>query len=199
MRYFLIIIYIFISLHICFSLDLGGAFSIDYYNNPIEDSAPSPIQVRPILFYNLDISIFNLRTGLGIVEGNYEVSSDDLPVFNDMYSGFYTLEFDIFAYPGISFNITESISLGIAAGGGVRLPLLTKVDDDLDDDVNTDDAFDWFYSDLNFLFWGVQLYTKIKLPLSETTRFFGAIYYKDFITRDDQWIIGATTGMLWQF
>lgn len=194
MRVYLSLILILLPVYIC-SFDLGGALSVDYFNNPIEDSAPSPIQQRPILFHNLDIGIFNLRTGFGIVEGFYEIT-DELPVFNDMYSGFYTLEFDVFTYPGLSFNISKSVSLGIAGGGGVRLPVLTKVDDGITED-EANDSFNWFYSENRFIYWGAEVFSSFKLPLSDTIRFFVNVHYRDFLFRDDQWIIGATTGIVW--
>lgn len=181
------------------SLDLGGAFSLDYYNNPIADSAPSPIQQRPIFFHNLDIGFFNLRSGIGITEANYEISSNDgSPVFNDMYSGFYTLEFDIFIYPGLQLHINDKINLGISAGGGVRLPILTGIDNSLDENMDVHSSFNWFYTEMRYLFWSSGLFISVKLPKSDTTRFFGTVYYKNFIYRVDQWIVGATAGMLWQ-
>lgn len=177
---------------------LGGALSVDYFNNPVKDSAPSPIQQRPIFFHNMDIGLFNLRSGIGFTEGYYEINSDGIPVFNDYYSGFYTLEFDIFTYPGIAFKLTDKWSLGLAAGGGVRLPLVVKEDSGIDSG-EVSEASDWFYSDMHFLFWGAQIFTTVKLPLSSSTKFYGNIHYKDFLFRDDQWITGATAGLLWQF
>jgi len=199
MKHFYLFFFFTLVIVNCLSIDLGGAFSLDYYNNPIEDSAPSPIQQRPVVFHNLDINNFNLRSGIGITEANYEISGDDgTPVFNDVYSGFYTLEFDLFVYPGFQIDITDNITAGISLGGGVRLPILTGVDDDLSDDLDVSKAFNWFYSDMRFLFWSGGLFVSIKLPMSETTRFFGTVFYKDFIFRNDQWIIGATAGLLWQ-
>lgn len=198
MRVSFLIIFISILLSYGFSTDIGGALSIDYYNNPITDSAPSPIQQRPILFYNININLLNLRSGFGITEAYYEVHSDGHPVFNDYYSGFYTLEFDIFTYPGLILSLTDRISIGLAAGGGVRLSLLVKEDDDISSDVDVDEAFNWFYSDMHFLYWGAQLFLVIKLPLSRDTRFFGNVHYRDFIYRDDEWIVGATAGLLWR-
>lgn len=199
MRAYFLILFILLSLTFSFSFDLGGALSLDFYNNPIENSAPSPIQQRPILFHSLNINIFNLRSGFGFLEGYYEVNEEGLTVFNDFYKGFYTLEFDIFTYPGVLIELTENFSLGLSVGGGVRLPVLVKIDDDIDEDINIDDAFGLFYSDLHYLYWGADIFTVIKLPMSVSTRFFANIHYKDFITRTDEWIVGATVGLLWQF
>lgn len=196
MKDFFLIILFTITISYGFSIDIGGALSVDFYNNPILLSAASPIQNRPIVFHNLDIKIFNLRSGIGITEGYYEVREDNIPVFNEIYDGFYTLEFDIYTYPGIQLNLTDNFVLGLAVGGGVRLPVISKIDSD---DVVTDEAFNWFYSDFHFLYWGAQIFTSIKLPLSEDTRFFGNIHYKDFVQRENQWIIGATVGLLWHF
>ena len=83
------------------------------------------------MFHSIHLGVFNLRTGFGITEGYYEdFDQDSIPVFNDIYHGFYTIEFDIFTYPGILINFTDSFALGVAGGGGVRLPLLTKIDDE---------------------------------------------------------------------
>ena len=71
MKVKLLFLIIFITPNLAFSWDLGGALSLGYYNNPIEDSASSPIQQRPILFHNLNINYFNLRSGFGILEGYY--------------------------------------------------------------------------------------------------------------------------------
>ncbi len=177
------------------SLEFGGGMSTDYYNNPIEDSAPSPIQQRPFLFHNLNIAIFNMQSGFGILESYYEIG-DEQPVFNDMYSGFYTLEFDLFTYPGLLFNITDKISFGLGVGGGVRLPILTKVDDGVTEE-DAKKSMEWFYADTHFLFWGAQAFTHLKLPLSDSLKFFGNFYYKRFLYREDQWIIGAGVGILW--
>ena len=177
-----------------FALDLGGAISIDYYNNPIEDSAPSPIQNKLVLFYNMDKSYFNLRAGFGVLEGMYHVNDDDLLVFNDYYSGISTVEFDAFIYPGVLFPITNTVSLGGAGAIGGRFPIISKIDDGGDDAV---DAFSWFYSDMHYLFWGGQIFSYIKLPLGDSAKLFISINYNNFINRDDQWTLGATTGMLW--
>ncbi len=198
MRVIFLIILISIPLSYSFSTDIGGALSIDYYNNPITDSAPSPIQQRPMLFHNMNVGLFNLRSGFGITEAYYEVNDEGNPVFNDYYSGFYTLEFDIFTYPGLILSLTDNFSIGLAAGGGVRLPILVKEDSDVLDGVDVDEAFNWFYSDMHFLYWGTQIFFVIKLPLSSDTRFFGTIHYRDFIYRDNEWIVGATAGLLWR-
>ena len=199
MRNYLLLVFTLITISYSSSLDIGGTFSIDYFNNPNQNIAPSPIQQRPVLFLFFDYGIFNLRTGLGITEANYTISDEDLytPVFNEMYSGFYTIEFDLFAYPGISYDITDSISLGFSAGGGVRLPVLTGVDDDLGDEYSADDSMEWFYSENRFLFIGSGLFVTAKLPKSESTRFFGTVYYKNFIFRTDEWVIGTTIGLIW--
>ncbi len=193
MKVFLITLFLISNICLSFSFDLGGAFSLDYYNNPIVDSAPSPLQSSLVLFHSLDIAMFNLRSGFSFTEGFYEVSENNLPVFNDIYAGFYTIEFDLFAYPGISLQFTDSFTLSFSGGGGVRLPVLSKVDDGVDES----NSFNWFYSDLHFIFWGAQLSAKIKLPMSESVMLFTSINYKDFVFRDDQWTIGATTGLLW--
>lgn len=197
--FFLIAILIFPVIY-GFSVEFGGAVSLDYYNNPIEDSAPSPIQKRLVLFHNLSIGYFNLRSGIGITDAYYEVSTYDLetPVFNDMYSGFYTYEFDIYTYPGFHINVGNTVTLGISGGIGVRLPVLTKIDDELDEDF-VNNSFNWFYSEMHYLFWGAEFFSFFKLPLRSTTKFYFNISYKDFIYRDNQWLIGATTGLLWQF
>lgn len=198
MRVFLIFFFSIISILGGYALDIGAALSVDYYNSPIDDSAGSQIQQRPVIFNNLDIGLFNLRSGIGITEGYYDISEEDgiTPVFNDMYDGFYTIEFDIYLYPGIKIDITDNVTLGLSAGGGVRLPVLTGLDDGLDSDV-VDESFDWFYSDFRFIFWGGGLYVSVKLPKSESTRFFGSVNYKSFINRTDQWIVGTTIGLLW--
>ena len=199
MRVIIITVLTFISISYGSSINIGGAFSLDYFNNPNQNISSSPIQQRPVVFCFFDYGLFNLRTGMGITEANYTISDEDLvtPIFNEVYSGFYTLEFDIFAYPGIKININDSVSLGLSIGGGVRLPVLTGTDDDLSDSYDVNDSISWFYSENRFIFWGSGLFITAKLPKSEETRFFGTIYYKDFMFRTDQWIIGATTGLLW--
>lgn len=199
MRVFLLLFITLITITNGFSLDLGGAFSIDYFNNPNQDIASSPIQQRPVIFHYLDLGLFNVRSGIGITEANYTIDEDDLvtPVFNEMYSGFYTLEFDLFVYPGIKIDFTDNLSIGLSAGGGVRLPVLTGTDEDLSDDYNVSDSMSWFYSDMRFVFWSSGIFVSAKLPKSESTRFFGTIYYKDFLFRTDQWIIGTTIGLVW--
>lgn len=199
MKVHLLLLLFFITTIYSFSFDIGGALSIDYYNNPIENSAPSPIQQRPIVFHSMNLGLFNLRSGFGVTEAYYEINEEGLTVFNDMYKGFYTLEFDLFVYPGILFKLTESFRLGIAGGGGVRLPVLVKVDADIPDDMDIDAAFNAFYSDYHYLYWGAQLFTTIRLPLSQHIQFFGTVHYRDFVQRENEWIIGATAGLLWQF
>lgn len=198
MRVMFLLIYMITILSIS-SMDIGGAYSLDFYNNPVVNSAPSPVfQQRPTLFYNLTIGLFNLRSGIGITEANYQISVEDgvTPVFNDMFVGFYTLEFDVFAKPGVVFT-NDNLDLGVSVGGGVRLPILTKVDPGLDQTLDVGSSFNWFYSDLRFIFLSSDLFLTFKLPKSDTTRFYCSLYYKDFIFRVDQWVVGATTGLLW--
>ncbi|QEN04851.1 hypothetical protein EW093_09085 [Thiospirochaeta perfilievii] len=194
---FLVILYIFLILSKSFSYEIGGAMSLDYFNNPVIDSAPSPIQQQPQFIHNLNIGIFTLHSGIGIVEANYEFQSNGFPVFNDMYSGFYTLEFDLYTLPGLSFKLNDKVTLGALVGGGFRLPVLVKEDSDAGDGVNN--AFSWFYSEYRYLFWSATIFSKIKLPLSDNTKLYLDFHYRDFIFRDNQWIIGATVGLLWQF
>lgn len=187
-----------LSLSRVYSFDLGAALSTTYYNNPVEDSAPSPIQYRPEIFQSFNNGYINLRYGLGITSAIYEVNDEGVPVFNDIYAGFYTMEFDLFIYPGLLFPIGNSFSLGVAAGGGVRLPVITKVDDEVDrQSFDADEALGYFYEENRFLFWGVQLYCFVKLPLDNDVEFYGNIHYRDFPTRTDEWLVGATAGLLW--
>lgn len=199
MRVFLLLFITLISISSGSSLNIGGAFSIDYFNNPNQNIASSPIQQRPVVFHFLDLGVFNIMSGIGITEANYTIDEDDLvtPVFNEMYSGFYTLEFDLFVYPGIKIDLTENLSIGMAAGGGVRLPVLTGTDEDLSSIYDVDDSMSWFYSDMRYVFWSGSIFISAKLPKSASTRFFGKVYYKDFLFRTDQWVIGTTVGLLW--
>ncbi len=186
-----------------YSVSLGAGLSIDYYNNPIADSAASPIQTRPMVFYNLSISLLNIRAGIGVTTATYEINDDGVPDFNDDYIGFYTMEFDLFAYPGILINFTKKFSLGLAGGIGVRLPMVTGIDDKHPYDSSrinkdeADEALKWFYNDFRFIFWGGDLYTYIASPIDDDFRLYLCGSFKSFFTREDQWIIGATAGMLW--
>lgn len=169
---------------------------MDYYNNPVEDSAPSPFQEKLVILHNFDISYFSLRSGIGFLSAYYEIQ-DDVPVFGDYWSGFHTVEIDLFTYPSFSINITDKINLGLSGGGGVRLPIVSEVDKDLEED--HDKAFNWFYEDLHYLFVGGSIFTRIKLPLGgDTFRLFISGNYTNFVTRENQWTIGATAGMLWR-
>ncbi|OQY36748.1 MAG: hypothetical protein B6229_09490 [Spirochaetaceae bacterium 4572_7] len=193
---FLYFIFLFLIVIIpSFSFELGGAYSLDYYNNPIKDSAPSPIQSSFVVFHNLNLSFFNLRSGFGILEASYEVNKAGLLVFNDYYSGINTVEFDVFVSPGLLIPLNSRVSLGLSGTAGVRLPVIFSVDPDGDDAKN---AFEWFYSDLHYMFWGGQLFTTISLPIGADTKLFISANYRNFVNRDNQWSIGATTGLLWQ-
>ncbi len=196
MRLFISLFFAVIITSYCNSQTLGVALSLDYYNNPIFNSAPSPIQQRPVVFNSISISLFNIRSGFGLTEANYRIENNT-PVFNDVYSGFYTLEFDIFAYPGIAISFTDSFTIGLSLGGGVRLPVIVKVDKEIEGILDLDSSINWFYSELRYLFWEGQLFALIKPPLSENTQFFLSVNYRNFTFRDNQWIIGATTGLLW--
>ena len=120
----------------------------------------------------------------------------NLPAFNDYTPGFYTMEFDLFTYPGVAFPISSSVTIGLSLGGGVRLPVLVKLDSNIIE-ANIAEAFGWFYNDFAFIYWGGQIFTEISLPLNENTKFYADIHYKDFIFRTNQWLIGATIGLLW--
>lgn len=197
MKVFYLIYFSLIAVCLSFSLELGGAFSLDYYNNPIENSAPSPMQQKLIVFNIIELDPINIRSGLGVLTSYYEVvEGSNVPVFGDYWSGFHTVEFDLFVFPGISFDISDSVNLGFSLGGGVRLPIISKVDDDLAYD--HEEPFSWFYKDLHFLFIGGAVTGRIKLPLGDGIRLFTSINYNQFITRENQWTLGATAGLLWQ-
>lgn len=179
-----------------FSYELGGAFSLDYYNNPVEKSAPSPFQEKLVAIHSFDISYFNLRSGIGILRSYYEIQ-EDVPVFGDYWSGFHTVEFDLFTYPGFSINIGDKVNVGLSGGGGVRLPVVSEVDKDLE--IDHSEAFNWFYKDLHFLFVSGSLFSRINLPLAgDSIKLFLSCNYTNFLTRGDHWTIGATAGLLWQ-
>lgn len=192
---FILIIYPIVELT---SFELGAALSIDYFNNPIEDSAPSPVQASPKLFHNLNLGFFNLRSGFSVTTAIYEISPElQIPVFNDYYAGFYTIEFDVSVYPGILIPI-GNVSLGIAGGAGARLPVITEVDSGVERE-DADSALQWFYEDMRYLFWGGDILAIFKLPVGEDTKLFTSVNYKNFLYRDDNWTIGATVGLLWLF
>lgn len=194
MKVLFYIYFLLIPIGLSFSYDIGGAFSLDYYNNPVEDSAPSPFQERLVLFHNFDRDQFSLRSGLGFLSSFYEIQGDR-PVFGDYWAGFNTLEIDIFTYPGYSIDLNESLNVGLSAGGGFRLPIVTKVDDGVDHD----EAFLWFYEDFHFLFVGGSIFTRIKLPMGDdSARLFFSANYTNFVTRGNEWTVGATAGMLWR-
>lgn len=186
-----------------FSFDLGVALSTSYYNNPVDDSAPSPIQYRPEIFQSFNSGYFNLRYGLGITDGIYEVNDSGIPVFNDIYAGFYTIEFDLFIYPSLLIPIGSSFSLGLAGGGGVRLPVITTIDDDIvekevdGETIDADTSLLYFYDEYRYLYWGGQLFCYIKLPMDDSIKFYGNIHYRDFVFRTDEWVVGASVGLLW--
>lgn len=180
------------------SLEIGGGLSIDYFHNPIEDSAPSPIQARPLAFHNYTIGLFNLRSGFAVTTAMYEISPAlGIPVFNDYYAGFYTLEFDLFTYPGVILSL-GNITFGIAGGFGARLPIITEVDRGVERE-DADKALEWFYDDMRVLFWGGDLFAHFDLPVGSDTKLFTAINYKSFFKRDNNWTVGATVGLLWLF
>lgn len=180
------------------SVDLGAAISVDYFNNIIEDSAPSPIQSRPLLFHSLTLGFFSVRSGFAITSSIYEFETHGIPVFNDYYGGFSALEFDLFVYPGIIFKINKSMKVGISGGAGVRLPIITEVDKGIARD-DADEALNWFYKENRFIFVGGDLFTYVNLPIGDNVSFYGAVNYKNFINRTDSWTVGASAGLLWQF
>lgn len=197
MKVFNLIYFSIFAVSLSFSFELGGAFSLDYYNNPIENSAPSPIQQKLLIQNIVDFDTIHIRSGIGVLTSYYEVvEGSNVPVFGDYWSGFHTVEFDLFVYPGVSFDISESINIGFSAGGGLRLPIISKIDDDLAHD--HEESFNWFYNDLHFLFAGGAIFSRIKLPFGEGIRLFTSINYNYFITRESQWTLGATAGLLWQ-
>lgn len=199
MKWISLVLLLSFSVYNLVSFDFGGALSTSYYNNPMEDSAPSPIQYRPEIFQSFYSGFFNLRYGVGITDANYEINDWGIPVFNDIYAGFYTIEFDLFLYPGLLFPIGSSFSLGLAAGGGARLPVVTKVDDEVVEgqSIDADRALMYFYDEYRYVFWGGQLFCYVKLPMDENVQFYGNIHYRDFPFRKDEWIVGATVGLLW--
>lgn len=198
MKRLILFILIFLPLVGLASVEFGAALSIDYFNNPVKDSAPSPVQASPVLFHNLNLGFFNLRSGFSVTTAMYEINDDlQMPVFNDYYAGFYTIEFDVFLYPGVLIPI-GNISLGAAGGVGARLPVITEVDTGIERS-DADSALQWFYEDMRYLFWGADILAFYKLPVGEDTKLITSVNYKNFFYRDDNWTIGATVGLLWLF
>ena len=177
-----------------FSVDIGAGLSIDYYNNPIEDSAPSPMQNRPIVFHNLSVGFFNLKSGVGVLFAEYEIQKETfMPVFNDYYSGFRTVELDAFVKPGLIFTLNSTLNLGVSGGVGARFPIISEIMDISREDA--DKSLSWFYSDIRYLFWETGVFTYVKAV--KDVSFYGEISFKQFIKRENQWTIGATVGILW--
>lgn len=198
MKWLITTILILLPLSSLFSAELGAALTIDYYNNPVVDSAPSPVQGRPTLFINQNIGLFNLRLGVGVTTAMYEISEPDgVPVFNDIYAGFNTLEFDAYLYPGLIFSFGEKVKVGVSGGAGARLPIITEIDDGIEED-DANEALDWFYQDNRFLFVGGDLIFIVTLSENEVD-FFGAVNYRQFLKREEHWTIGGTAGILWHF
>ncbi|MBN2617457.1 MAG: hypothetical protein JXR64_04000, partial [Spirochaetales bacterium] len=66
-----------------------------------------------------------------------------------------------------------------------------------DSELDVDKALNWFYTEYRFVFWGAELFVHYKLLDSDKFSFYGDFHYINFYFRSNEWIVGATVGLLW--